>query len=107
MFNATSLQDILALGEDDPLYKEFFGDISWRILPEDALPEDKFICDMKLTRLDSQMFPGSTVAHGYAYNDSRGVFYDGCPVRTSTIVGIYEKDGSTYVETRNTMYRLI
>lgn len=107
MFNAVNLQDIIALGEDDPLYKEFFGDISWRILPEDALPEDKFQCDMKLTRLDPSMFPGEVVAHGYAYNDSRGVFYDGCPVRTSTIKDIYEKDGHTIIETRSTMYRLI
>lgn len=107
MFGAVNLSDIIALGKDDPLYKEFFGDVSWRVLPEDALPEDKFVCDMVLERLDSNLFPGSTVAHGRAYNDSRGVFYDGCPVRTSTVKAIYEKDGHQYVETRNTMYRLI
>lgn len=107
MHNAIDLSQIIALGEDDPLYKEFFGDISWRVLPEDAMPEDKFVCDMKLDYLNPNMFPDCTVAHGYAYNDSRGVFYDGCPVRTSAIKGIYEKDGHTYIETRNTMYRLI
>lgn len=107
MVSTTNLSDITALGSNDPMYKEFFGDIRWRILPEDALPEDKFQCDMVLIRTDSEMFAGHTVAHGYVYNDSRGVFPDGERVRTSYIVNIYEKGGHSIIETRNTMYRLI
>jgi hypothetical protein len=107
MFGAVNIEDVVALGKDDPLYKEFFGDPSWRILPEDAIPQDKFVADMKLIRLDSEMFPGSKVAHGRVYNDSRGIFRDGDVVRTSVIKDIYEKDGHIYIETRNTMYRLV
>ncbi len=89
------------------LVKEFFGDSSWRILPVDAKPEDKFVAEMVFERLDNEMFPGSTVAHGFIYNDSRGIFLDGDRVRTSTVKQIVEIDGDTYIETRNTMYKLV
>lgn len=52
--------------------EELFGDQSWRILPLDALPQDKFKADMAFQGLDDQMFTGHTVAHGVIYNDSRG-----------------------------------
>lgn len=107
MFGAVDGQLLLDLGKEDKLVREFFGDSSWRILPLDAKPEDKFVAEMVFERLDDKMFPGSTVAHGFIYNDSRGVFSNGTPVRTSTVKQIVEIDGETYIETRNTMYRLI
>lgn len=107
MFGAVDGQLLLDLGKEDKLVREFFGDSSWRILPLDAKPEDKFVAEMVFNRLDTEMFPGSTVAHGRIYNDSRGIFVDGEVVRTSTVKQIVEIDGETYIETRNTMYRLI
>lgn len=86
---------------------EIMGDSSWRILPLDTLPEDKFVADMKFRSLDTKMFPGHTVAHGYIYNDSRGIFSDGEPVRTSTVVRMFTVDDEHFIETRNTIYRLI
>jgi hypothetical protein len=106
MYNAIDLNDLVALG-DNNLTREFFGDSSWRILPLDTAPADKFVAEMVFGRFDDQMFPGSTVAHGHIYNDSRGIFYDGSPVRTSTVKQVVEIDGVTYIETRNTMYKLI
>lgn len=100
------LEEILNCG-DKNLVKEFFGDSSWRILPLDAAPEDKFVAEMVFGRLDDQLFPGSVVAHGYVYNDSRYIFSDGDAVRTSTVKQIVEIDGEIYIETRNTMYKLI
>lgn len=87
--------------------KEIMGDTSWRILPLDTLPEDKFVADMKFRALDKEMFPGHTVAHGYIFNDSRGIFRDGDTVRTSTVVRMFSVDGEHFIETRNTIYRLI
>jgi hypothetical protein len=92
MFGAVDLNEIM---KDDVLTREFFGDSSWRILPLDAKPADH------------DMFPGSTVAHGNIYNDSRGIFLDGDRVRTSTVKQVVDIDGETYIETRNTMYKLI
>lgn len=106
MFGAIDLNDLVNLG-DNNLTREFFGDSSWRILPLDAKPADKFVAEMVFDRLDHVMFPGSTVAHGNIYNDSRGIFLDGDRVRTSTVKQIVEIDGVTYIETRNTMYKLI
>lgn len=106
MYGAINLQDLVNCG-DQNLVKEFFGDISWRVLPLDAAPADKFVAEMVFSSLDTEMFPGSTVAHGYIYNDSRGVFRDGDRVRTSTVKQIVEIHGETYIETRNTMYKLI
>lgn len=105
--NIGDFNDTKAESDLENIYKEFFGDSSWRILPLDAKPEDKFVADMVFDSLDSKMFVGHTVAHGYIYNDSRGIFRDGDPVRTSTVKQIIEVDGETYIETRNTMYRLI
>lgn len=85
----------------------FEQDDSWRILPLDAAPEDKFVADMVFKCLDNEMFPGHTVAHGYIYNDSRGLFRDGDKVRTSSVKRVVEIAGATYIETRNTMYKLI
>lgn len=89
------------------LTREILEGASWRILPLDALPEDKFVADMVFKSLDTTMFPGHTVAHGYIYNDSRGIFCDGDPVRTSPVKQIVEIDGELYIETRNTMYKVI
>lgn len=84
---------------------EMFGK-DWRILPLDAKPEDKFRADMVLVSYDR--FPtGAMFAYGYVYNDSRELFHDGQDVRTSTIKNVYREDGVTYIETRNTIYRLI
>lgn len=87
--------------------KEMLEGSQWRILPLDALPEDKFVAQMVFRSLDSEMFPGSTVAHGYIYNDSRGLFEDGEPVRTSAVKQMFSVDGEHFIETRNTIYRLI
>lgn len=106
MFGAIGLDEIINCG-DVNLVKEFFGDSSWRILPLDAAPADKFVAEMVFSRLDDEMFPGSTVAHGYVYNDSRGIFLDGDRVRTSAVKQVVEIDGEMYIETRNTMYKLI
>jgi hypothetical protein len=106
MYGGIHLQDLFD-ARDPNLVKEFFGDSSWRILPLDTAPADKFVAEMVFGRFDDQMFPGSTVAHGHIYNDSRGIFYDGSPVRTSTVKQVVEIDGVTYIETRNTMYKLI
>lgn len=100
------LSQLLELG-DQNLTREFFGDSSWRILPLDAAPADKFVAEMVFKRLDDVMFPGHTVAHGLIYNDSRGIFRDGEPVRTSTVKQIVEIAGDLYIETRNTMYKVI
>lgn len=106
MYGGIHLDELLNC-VDINLVKEFFGDSSWRILPADARPADKFVAEMVFHRLDTDMFPGSTVAHGYVYNDSRGIFRDGDRVRTSTVKQIVEIDGEVYIETRNTMYKLI
>ena len=106
MFGAIGIEEILNC-PDKNLTKEFFGDNSWRVLPLDALPSEKFVADMVFGSLDSEMFPGDIVAHGRVYNDSRGIFFDGEKVRTSTVKQIVEVDGVVYIETRNTMYRLI
>lgn len=89
------------------LQELFEQDDSWRILPLDAVPEDKFVADMVFKSLDTEMFPGHTVAHGYIYNDSRNLFRDGDKARTSSVKRVVEIDGATYIETRNTMYKLI
>lgn len=86
---------------------QLLGDQSWRILPMDAKPEDKFEADMVFIALDDKMFPGDVVAHGIIYNDSRGIFHDGERVRTSTVKQIVKVDDELYIETRNTMYRII
>ncbi|WKV20475.1 hypothetical protein 16Q_082 [Pseudomonas phage 16Q] len=89
------------------LTHEFFNGSSWRILPLDATPEDKFVAEMVFDHFDDIMFEGHTVAHGFIYNDSRGIFLDGEPVRTSTVKQVVEVDGELYIETRNTMYKVI
>jgi hypothetical protein len=106
MYGAIHLDELINCG-DVNLVKEFFGDSSWRILPLDARPEDKFVAEMVFGRLDHDMFPGSTVAHGHIYNDPRGIFRDGDRVRTSVVKQIVEIGGELYIETRNTMYKLI
>lgn len=89
------------------LTRETLEGMSWRVLPLDALPEDKFVADMVFKSLDTMMFPGHTVAHGFIYNDSRGIFRDGDPVRTSTVKRLFSCEGEHFLETRNTIYRLI
>ena len=89
------------------LTREILEGSQWRILPLNALPEDKFVADMVFKSLDTTMFPGHTVAHGYIYNDSRGIFPDGSPVRTSPVARIFEVDGVQFIETRNTIYKII
>lgn len=108
MFGGIDLNELIALDyEDKRLTREFFGDSSWRVLPLDAKPEDKFVADMVFKCLDTEMFPGHTVAHGYIYNDSRGLFRDGDKARTSSVKRVVEIDGATYIETSTTMYKLI
>lgn len=106
MYGGIHLEELFE-ARDPNLVKEFFGDSSWRILPLDAKPADKFVAEMVFSRFDDLMFPGHTVAHGHIYNDSRGIFRDGEPVRTSTVKQVVEIDGEKYIETRNTMYKLI
>lgn len=106
MYGAIHLDELTNSG-DVNLVKEFFGDSSWRILPMDAKPEDKFVAEMVFVRMDDLMFPGSTVAHGFIYNDSRHIFLNGEPVRTSAVKQVVEVDGDLYIETRNTMYKII
>ena len=87
--------------------REILEGSAWRVLPLDALPEDKFVADMVFHSLDTKMFPGHTVAHGFIHNDSRGIFNDGDPVRTSTVARVFSVDGTQYIETRNTIYKII
>lgn len=89
------------------LTRELLEGNSWRVLPLDALPQDKFVAEMVFRGLDTTMFPGHTVAHGFIYNDSRGIFMDGEPVRTSTVANIYIVGGTYFIETRNTIYKII
>lgn len=89
------------------LLKEIFEGSEWRVLPEDALPVDKFVAEIRFSRFDTDMFPGSTVAHGHIFNDSRGIFQDGDRVRTSAVKRVVEVDGEVYIETRNTMYKVL
>lgn len=79
----------------------------WRILPSDALPSEKHVAEMMFSRFDDEMFPGSTVAHGCIFKDSRGIFKDGEKVRTSTVKQVVVVDDEVYIETRNTMYKII
>lgn len=89
------------------LTREILEGSSWRVLPLDALPSEKFVADMVFDSLDTTMFPGHTVAHGFIYNDSRGVFRDGDPVRTSTVANIWMVNDTYFIETRNTIYKII
>lgn len=81
-------------------------DRSWRILPLDAKPEDKFTAEMVFESIYA-IGVDTFVATGYIYNDSRNLFPDGSPVRTSPIKDVYAQDGQQYIETRNTMYKII
>lgn len=89
------------------LTREVLEGTSWRMLPLDALPEDKFVADMKFECFDDILFPGVTVAHGRVYNDSRGIFCNGEMVRTSTVVRVFSVGDEQFIETRNTIYRII
>lgn len=82
-------------------------DSSWRILPLDAKPSDKFTADMKF--MFTGEFPsGEMYAYGEIYNDSRNLFMDGEEVRTSAVKNIYVgEDRELYIETRNSMYRVL
>lgn len=89
------------------LVREHFTGSAWRTLPLDAFPEEKHVAEMRFDCFDDKMFPGHTVAHGRIYNDSRGIFDDGDPVRTSTVKQVVVVDDEVYIETRNTMYKVI
>lgn len=91
----------------DNLVREHFTGSEWRILPMDALPSEKHVASMWFDSFDDKMFPGHTVAHGFIYNDSRGIFEDDSPVRTSSVKQVVEVEGEFYIETRNTMYHVI
>lgn len=91
----------------DNLARERYTGSEWRILPVDALPSEKHVAEMMFDCFDSKMFPGHTVAHGRIYNDSRGIFEDGDPVRTSTVKNVLQIADTVYIETRNTMYKVI
>ena len=87
------------------LTREILEGAGWRILPKDAAPTEKFRADMGLISIGK--FPeGENYARGYIVNDSRGIFPDGEIIRTSVIKDIYEVDGETIIETRNTLYRV-
>lgn len=81
----------------------------WRILPLNAKPADKFQADMQLLFIGDFGVGRGSYAYGIISNDSRKLFMDGQEVRTSTIVQIYKDDDgkSAFIETRNTIYRLI
>ena len=86
--------------------KELQG-MEWRILPLDAKPEDKFNADMVFESIYA-VGVDTFVATGYVYNDSRSVFPDGAPVRTSAIKNVYRDEaGTNFIETRNTIYKII
>lgn len=89
------------------LTREILEGSSWRMLPLDTLPEDKFVAEMVFDSFDTNMFPGHTVARGFIYNDSRGIFCDGDPVRTSTVARVFSVDDQQFIETRNTIYKII
>lgn len=91
----------------DNLIRERFTGSEWRMLPVDALPSEKHVAEMMFDCFDDKLFPGYTVAHGRIYNDSRGIFEDGDPVRTSTVKQVVQMGEDVYIETRNTMYKLI
>lgn len=85
---------------------EMFGK-SWRILPLDAEREDKFRADMVLLSYHHFSSGAGVSAYGYIYNDSRELFHDGQDVRTSVVKNVFAEGGFTYIETRNTVYRVI
>lgn len=91
----------------DNLIREHFTGSEWRILPLDALPEEKYVAEMQFDSFDDTLFPGDTVARGRIYNDSRGIFDDGDPVRTSTVKQVVVVGDDVYIETRNTMYKIL
>lgn len=86
--------------------REILEGAHWRILQKDAAPADKFRADMELICI-GEFSEGDQFARGLIWNDSRGIFFDGEVVRTSVIKDIYEVDGETFIETRNTLYRVI
>lgn len=96
----TTVQDFIAAQT-----KEMEGR-DWRILPLDAKPEDKFKADMVFQSMFAIM-PDVFCARGIIFNDSRHLFLDGEQVRTSNVVNIYHDGEETYLETRNTVYRII
>lgn len=80
----------------------------WRVLPEDAKVSEKFKADMMLLEIGTFFNPDhGQFARGRIFNDSRGIFRDGDVVRTSTIKDRFELNGVKYIETRNTIYKLV
>ncbi|WYV99378.1 hypothetical protein NoPa_00039 [Pseudomonas phage vB_PpuM-NoPa] len=90
----------------EALIKEYTTHAEWRILPEGAKREDKHQADLHLMRFGTFQ-SGGEYAYGLIFNDSRFLFPDNSDVRTSIIVDKYEVDGVKYIETRNTIYKLI
>lgn len=86
--------------------QEYVESQQWRIKPLDANVDDMFRADMVLVGVSSAG-EGSLYARGYIFNDSRDLFDDGEVVCTSTIKEIREVEGVRYIETRNTLYRVI
>jgi hypothetical protein len=81
-------------------------DMAWRVLPLDAAREEKFKADMVFEAFTT--IRDSVIAHGYIYNDSRSLFIDGTAIRTSAVKETFsDEDGVKYIETRNTIYRII
>lgn len=53
-------------------------------------------------------YPAYQVAVGYVYNDTdRNCFINGAHIRTSPIVRIYGLGGEIFMETKNTVYRIL
>lgn len=90
----------------EALIKEYGTHAEWRILPVGAPVADKHKADLHLIRFGT-FASGEEYAYGLIFNDSRHLFLDNTDVRTSMIVDKYEIDGVKYVETRNTLYKLI
>lgn len=62
---------------------------------------------MKITgKLECARIEGR-VAIGLIYDDIHKRFQDGQPVRTSTLQKILVKDGTTYLQTLNSVYEVV
>lgn len=47
------------------------------------------------------------LAFGHIYNDKRGRFPDGTEVKTSLVKEIVVKEDTTYIVTRNSVYKVV
>lgn len=90
----------------EAIEKELATSGEWRILPKDALLSEKHRADLDLRHVSTSN-AGFDFAVGFVYNDSRMLFPDGSSIYTSAIKDRFEIDGVKYIETRNTLYKII